>query len=80
MFMYQILDDKILPTNEFIIYIEKSFIDDKNVYNVLLLILFNKYNLNRIIKKIIIKNNVDLLENILSNDYNVELIFMTLNK
>lgn len=54
-------------------YLEESFITNREVYNILILILFNQYDLNRIISDVIDRDNVDLLENILSNDVDVEL-------
>src|SRR5208282_4620416 len=60
-------------TRKFITYVEKSFWTNRNIYDVLVLILFNQYNLNRAVKIIIDTDNVDLLENILSNDVGIEL-------
>ena len=75
---------KLLSTKKFVTYLEASFITNLEVYNILILILFNQYDLNRIISDVIEKDNVDLLENILSNDVDVELdetlIEKTVNK
>jgi hypothetical protein len=64
---------KLLATKKFVTYTEASFIENREVYNILVLIIFNQYDLNRIISDIIDRDNVDLLEDILSNNYDVEL-------
>lgn len=75
---------KLLSTNKFITYTETSFTINWEVYDILVLIIFNQYDLTRVISDIIDRDNVDLLEDILSNDYDVELdedlILKTLSK
>jgi hypothetical protein len=64
---------KVLCTKKFVTYLETSFVDNREVYDILVLILFNQYDLTRVISDIIDRDNVDLLERILSNNYDVEL-------
>ena len=64
---------KVLSTKIFVTYTEASFVGNREVYDILVLILFNQYDLTKVISEIIDRDNVDLLENILSNDYDVEL-------
>ena len=64
---------KLLSTKIFVTYLETSFTTNREVYDILVLILFNQYDLTDIISEIIDRDNVDLLENILSNNYDVEL-------
>lgn len=64
---------KVLSTDSFMTYVEKSFCTNRDTYDVLVLILFNKYDLTECIANIIETDNTDLLENILSKDINVEL-------
>lgn len=60
--------DKVLSTTKFITYLEKSFSANRDIYNILVLILFNKYDLNKVVKKLIKTDNVELFENILTTD------------
>ena len=64
---------KLLSTKKFVTYVETSFTTNIQVYDILVLIIFNQYDLTRVISDIIDRDNVDLLEDILSNDYDVEL-------
>jgi hypothetical protein len=54
-------------------YTQISFTTNREVYNILVLIIFNQYDLTRVISDIIDRDDVDLLEDILSNDYDVKL-------
>jgi hypothetical protein len=65
--------DKTLSTKKFMNYVESSFTLNREVYGILVLILFNQYDLDKVVADVIDRDNVDLLENILSNDYSVEL-------
>ena len=64
---------KLLSTKKFVTYTESSFTTNREVYDILVLIIFNQYDLTRVISDIIDRDNVDLLEDILSNNYDVEL-------
>ena len=64
---------KVISTKKFMEYVEESFMANRPVYDILVLILFNQYDLNEAITYIINRDNVDLLENILSNKYEVKL-------
>jgi hypothetical protein len=63
-----IKSDRILSTHKFMTYVEKSFSINRDVYDVLVLILFNKYDFNKAIANLIKRDNVDLLEDILNTD------------
>ena len=65
--------DKVISTHKLMTYVEKSFLTNRDIYNILVLILFSKYNLNKIVADIIDRDNIDLLENILSNDIDFDL-------
>ena len=65
--------NKILSTKKFMNYVEASFMENREVYDILVLILFNQYDLNKVVKDIIYRDDVDLLENILDNDYGIAL-------
>ena len=65
--------DKILSVPKFVNYVEKSFIINRDVYDVLVLILFNKYDLNEVVRNIIGRDNTELLEHVLDNNYQIEL-------
>jgi hypothetical protein len=73
-----------ISTKKFVNYIETSFTTNRNIYDILVLILFNQYDLNKVISNIIDRDNIDLLEDILSNNYDVKLdenlILKTLSK
>jgi len=75
---------KVMSIEKIMTYIEKSFVSNRTVYDVLILILFNQYILNEVIAEVIKRDNTDLLENILNNDYGLELdenlILLTLPK
>jgi hypothetical protein len=60
--------DKVISTSKFIDYLEESFIVNRNVYNILVLILFNNYNFNKVILILIVRDNVDVLEDVLHTD------------
>ena len=62
-----------LSVHKFMNYVTESFMSNRVVYDVLVLILFNQYDLNEVVEDIIDRDNVDLLENVLSNDYGVKL-------
>ncbi len=64
---------KVLPTKKFMRYVEKSFSNNYEVYEVLINILFKKYDLTKIVINVIDRDNSELLENILSNDVGIEL-------
>ena len=64
---------KSIPINKFVTYLEDSFISNRAMYEILVLILFNQYNLNKIISNVIDRDNIDLLENILSHEMDVKL-------
>jgi hypothetical protein len=64
---------KLLSTKKFVTYTESSFTTNREVYDILVLILFNQYDLTKFISNIIDRDNVDLLEDILRNDYDAEL-------
>jgi hypothetical protein len=64
---------KVLSTKKFVSYIEKSFVRNREVYDVLVLILFNQYDLNKAVKNMIKRDNIDLLENVLNNNVGIEL-------
>lgn len=63
----------IKSTRKFMALVEHSFMTNQKVYDVLVLILFNQYDLNKTVKIMIDMDNVDLLENILSNDVDIKL-------
>lgn len=65
--------DTVLSVPKFINYVEKSFSTNRDVYDVLALILFNKYDLDDVVKNIIERDNTELLENVLDNDYQIVL-------
>lgn len=64
---------KVISTKKFMTYVEESFVGNRPVYDILVLILFNQYDLNEAITDVINRDNVDLLEQILSNKYEVKL-------
>lgn len=64
---------KVISTKKFVEYVEESFMANQPVYDILVLILFNQYDLNKVVTDIIRRDNTDLLENILSNKYEIEL-------
>ena len=58
---------KVLSTHKFMTYVEKSFTTNRAVYDILILILFNKYDLDKIAVDMIDRDNVDLMENIFTS-------------
>src|SRR5579863_4989471 len=73
-----------LSVNKLMKYVTELFMSNRVVYDILVLILFNQYDLNEVVIDIIDRDNIELLENVLSNDYGVELdkewILMTVDK
>ena len=63
-----ITSDKVLSTDKFINYLEESFTTNRDIYNILVLILFNKYDFNKVILILIVRENIEVLENVLSTD------------
>lgn len=63
--------DPVLSTHNFMTRVEQSFMENRDVYDVLILILHNKYDLNKVVKDIIDRDNIDLLENILSSAHGI---------
>src|SRR5271165_6145666 len=61
-----------LSIKKFMNITEKSFIANPEVYNVLVLILLNQYDLNEVTIDLINRDNIDLMESIFS--YNTELV------
>lgn len=58
--------DPVLSIHNFMTRVEKSFTTNRDVYDVLVLILCNKYDLSEIVIDIINRDNTDLLESVLS--------------
>lgn len=63
-----IKSSRVLSVDEFVTYVEKSFLTNREIYDILVLILFNKYNLNKVVVQLIKLDKVDLLEDILSTN------------
>lgn len=64
--------DKILSTKKFMNYVEESFKINREVYDILVLVLLNQYDLNEVVIDIIVRDNIDLMESIFS--YNTDLV------
>lgn len=63
---------KILSTEKFTNYLECSFVNNREVYDILVLILLNQYDLNDIVVNMIDRDNIDLMEDIFN--YKTELV------
>ena len=74
---------KILSTHKFMTYVEKSFMTNRPVFDVCVLILLNQYDLDEVVMDIIDRNNTDLLDGVLSNasaDLDKDLVSDAMNK
>lgn len=75
---------KKLPISTFMKYVVKSFNDNRKLYDLLIPVLFMRFDLNDVVKYVIEIDNVELLENILSHevcvDLDEELIELTVPK
>ena len=63
---------QVIPMKKFMNYVETSFTTNREVYDILVLILLNQYDLNNVTIDIINRDNIDLMESIFS--YNTELV------
>ena len=63
---------QVLPMKKFMDYVETSFINNRTVYDILVLILLNQYDLNNVTIDIINRDNIDLMESIFA--YDTELV------
>ena len=70
-------------TRKFMMLADTAFLINSRMFDIMDLILFNKYDFNRAIKIMIKNDNVDMLENILSRDVDKldeNLIGLTVNR
>lgn len=63
---------QVLPMKKIMDCVETSFTTNREVYDILVLILLNQYDLNNVIIDIINRDNIDLMESIFS--YDTELV------
>ncbi len=64
---------KKLSTNAFMKHLTQEFQSDKPLYNKLIIVMFKDFDLDEIVKWVIQKDNIDLLEDILGYDVDIKL-------